>query len=82
MIVLSFLVFVGLGCNSGSDNESHMETMSEENHAGHDHESHDEVLASEYACPMECEDNKTYTVAGECPVCKMDLVVVESEEEE
>jgi Heavy metal binding domain len=27
-----------------------------------------------YACPMNCEKDKTYDVAGKCPVCKMDLV--------
>jgi len=26
-----------------------------------------------YQCPMECEHEKTYKEAGECPVCKMDL---------
>lgn len=30
-----------------------------------------------YACPMECEGDKTYTSAGSCPVCKMDLELVE-----
>lgn len=26
-----------------------------------------------YQCPMNCEDGKSYTEAGSCPVCKMDL---------
>lgn len=26
-----------------------------------------------YACPMECEEDKTYTEPGTCPVCGMDL---------
>ena len=26
-----------------------------------------------YACPMQCEGEKTYAEAGKCPVCKMDL---------
>ncbi|MCF0042984.1 heavy metal-binding domain-containing protein [Dyadobacter fanqingshengii] len=26
-----------------------------------------------YACPMQCEGEKTYAAAGKCPVCKMDL---------
>ncbi len=29
--------------------------------------------AKQYACPMKCEGEKTYTEAGKCPVCKMDL---------
>ena len=31
------------------------------------------VAAKEFACPMKCEGEKTYTKAGKCPVCKMDL---------
>ena len=26
-----------------------------------------------YQCPMDCEKGKSYTEAGSCPVCKMDL---------
>jgi len=26
-----------------------------------------------YQCPMDCEHGKSYTEAGQCPVCKMDL---------
>ena len=29
--------------------------------------------ASSYACPMKCEGEKVYPVAGKCPVCGMDL---------
>ena len=29
-----------------------------------------------YACPMHCEGGKTYEQPGSCPVCKMDLVLV------
>jgi len=29
--------------------------------------------AKTYACPMHCEGEKTYTKAGKCPICKMDL---------
>ncbi|NIJ55769.1 heavy metal-binding domain-containing protein [Dyadobacter arcticus] len=29
--------------------------------------------AKKYACPMNCEGDKTYAEAGKCPVCKMDL---------
>jgi hypothetical protein len=33
------------------------------------------VVAAEkkFACPMQCEGDKTYASAGKCPVCKMDL---------
>ncbi|MCK0132033.1 hypothetical protein MWU59_11040 [Flavobacteriaceae bacterium F08102] len=26
-----------------------------------------------YQCPMDCEDGKSYTEKGNCPVCKMSL---------
>ncbi len=28
---------------------------------------------SGYYCPMKCEGEKTYAVAGKCPACDMDL---------
>ncbi len=31
-----------------------------------------------YYCPMECEGDKTYDEPGSCPVCKMDLIPVET----
>lgn len=33
-----------------------------------------ENKSTAYACPMDCEEGKTYTDKGKCPVCKMDLV--------
>ncbi len=32
-----------------------------------------EVATAVYQCPMDCEDGKSYTEAGSCSVCKMDL---------
>ena len=32
-----------------------------------------EVAVVVYQCPMDCEDGKSYTEVGSCPVCKMDL---------
>ena len=32
-----------------------------------------------YYCPMKCEDEKTYTHPGRCPVCGMHLVKVGAE---
>lgn len=31
------------------------------------------VATKEFACPMQCEGTKTYSKAGKCPVCQMDL---------
>ena len=33
----------------------------------------------EYQCPMKCEGEKTYSSAGNCPVCKMDLKLLDNE---
>ena len=30
-----------------------------------------------YMCPMKCEGEKTYTQAGKCPSCKMDLAKID-----
>lgn len=43
-------------------------TESHEHKAG---EAHDEKVA--YACPMDCENGKTYDKPGKCPKCEMDL---------
>ena len=37
---------------------------------------HDE-LYSTYQCPMDCEKGKTYDQEGKCPVCKMDLKLMD-----
>ena len=42
----------------------------------------DEVAKVEYACPMKCEGDKTYTDKDvKCPVCGMDLKEVTHTEE-
>lgn len=33
--------------------------------------------AEVYQCPMECEGDKTYDAPGQCPVCNMDLTIIE-----
>lgn len=39
----------------------------------HEAEQKGELAHTEYECPMDCEDGKTYEKKGSCPVCKMDL---------
>jgi transcription initiation factor IIE alpha subunit len=34
-----------------------------------------------YQCPMKCEGDKTYDKPGSCPVCNMDLQLVEENHE-
>lgn len=33
-----------------------------------------------YQCPMMCEGEKTYSETGSCPICKMDLQPIETQE--
>lgn len=41
-----------------------------------------EIATIEYVCPMECEEDKTYTDKdAKCPVCKMALVEKKEEVE-
>ena len=35
-----------------------------------------QTQATKYACTMKCEDDKTYTKAGKCPVCNMNLKAI------
>jgi|CEGC01.1.fsa_nt_gi hypothetical protein len=49
------------------------------NHDGHNHpdgDQHDEG----YRCEMDCEKGKTYHEPGKCPVCEMELILVEDQE--
>ena len=39
----------------------------------------EESVKVAYICPMDCEDGKTYNENVSCPVCKMDLKVVEAD---
>ncbi|TYC10662.1 SCO family protein [Bizionia gelidisalsuginis] len=34
------------------------------------------VMVTDYQCPMLCEGEKTYDTEGSCPVCKMDLKMI------
>lgn len=40
----------------------------------------DTKFATQYACPMHCEGNKTYDEPGDCPVCGMHLVPAEDDQ--
>lgn len=41
----------------------------------------DEKTSSSYSCPMKCEGDKTYTKAGNCPKCGMNLKATKKEED-
>ena len=74
LIAGALLAFTACGSNdqqehSAGEHQEHMHSDS----ASTMHEEH----AAAYHCSMNCEGDKTYAEPGKCPVCNMDLVVVE-----
>jgi len=57
-VIIASLLFLSIACSGNKGKEG------AETHA---------VSEKKYACPMQCEGEKTYAEAGKCPVCKMDL---------
>ena len=51
-----------------------------ENDAEVKEEMNNKLIAGLYQCPMDCENGKTYEEPGQCPVCKMDLKLRETED--
>lgn len=41
----------------------------------------EQAANAKYQCSMKCEGEKTYDKPGQCPVCNMDLQVVEENHE-
>lgn len=37
-----------------------------------------DTASLKYHCPMNCQGDTSYTTAGQCPVCNMDLEKVEN----
>ena len=70
-IAFSFAI-ASTGCNSPKEGDKH------EHADGHEAD-HDEDHAHTYACPMQCEGDKTYEKPGSCPDCKMELEAIEED---
>ena len=76
-------VFVLAACNNvKKEDDSSNKVTEQKDHEAHDEnaEEHDhgyEMAMTAYQCPMKCEEDKTYTEEGACPVCKMDLKKIE-----
>lgn len=69
--VFSFAIVVTSCKETKKDSEK---SEMHENHDANHKEGEDHKMAeATYACPMDCEDGKTYAEAGSCPECKMDL---------
>ena len=68
-LLFSITIMVSCGESKKETKEvAEEEVIQESEESKEQHEAH-----GEYQCPMDCEDGKTYTEAGSCPVCKMDL---------
>jgi protein SCO1/2 len=63
-IIFAALFFLPACGNQSSENKE------EKTAAGH-------TTHATYQCPMKCEGDKTYDQPGSCPVCHMDLKMVE-----
>ncbi len=76
LVAVFSLAVVTTSCKE-SKKESDKSEM-HQNHEEHAEEAHEEgadhkMAEAVYACPMDCEEGKTYAEAGTCPECKMDL---------
>jgi len=74
-IVLVLAVIVAVGLTFTSCKKDKKTDAVEE--ASNETASADQV----YQCPMDCEHGKSYTEAGKCPVCEMDLKAKSAGEE-
>ena len=70
-----FLASCGDAKTTEKSHEGHDHSeMSNGQHEGHDHS---EISSEKYACPMKCEEEKTYDEKGDCPKCHMGLVEID-----
>ena len=79
MVAVFSLSLVTTSCKESKKDSDKTEMHEDhEKHEEHAEEAHEEgadqkMAEAVYACPMDCEDGKTYAEAGTCPECKMDL---------
>jgi len=72
--VLALTALLAVSCQEGK--KEHKKDHDQEMHKEHEL---DEKVAV-YQCPMDCEKGKTYNEPGKCPVCKMELKPLASEQ--
>lgn len=87
VLALTGVFVVSCGNEKKENATEKQEMVKEDDHSDHaaeaEGDAHSEGMAhSAYQCPMKCEKEKTYTEAGSCPVCKMDLKETEIAQEE
>lgn len=80
-IVMAVFALVTLSMVSCKEEEKKEETAAPIESTAEATDKEDMHIAA-YQCPMDCEKGKTYAEKGTCPVCNMDLVLVEENHEE
>lgn len=80
MMVFSIAMVTTISCTKKETNETATEPITTEQTTHEHKEGETHQLA--YACPMDCENGKTYDKPGKCPVCEMDLTEVKAESHE
>ena len=80
LYMLSLVTFA-ISCKEHKEEEKHDKhaDIEKHEHTTDTVSTSSEIAAIEFQCPMNCEDEKTYTKPGSCPVCKMDLKEVKKE---
>ena len=78
ILVLAICLGISVVFTSCRDTKKANKTEMEDNH---EHEAGEMAIHDEYQCPMDCEKGKTYDKEGACPVCKMDLKKMESQDD-
>ncbi len=72
LMAFALIAFSACGTSGNEAGTAVDAAQQEEVHSDGAAHAHDEQVAT-YQCPMKCEGDKTYTEAGNCPVCKMNL---------
>jgi hypothetical protein len=85
--ILTLAILFVIGFAFTSCNETKKETEEVTTEVAEKVEDTKEIVSEElamtvYQCPMKCEDDKTYTEVGTCPVCNMDIKKIEVAAEE
>jgi len=85
ILMVAMVSIVSLTATSCKKDKTEEEVKAETEVVNETKQEAQEVLASNnvlHQCPMDCEKGKSYTEAGKCPVCKMDLKEKKVETEE
>ena len=78
IMLMLVVIFTATNCKSDTKKET-MEVKTEVKEEVKATKTDSDLAKSTYQCPMDCEKGKTYEEQGQCPVCKMDLKELDSD---